>query len=82
MAVETPQHKALLAEIQLAAQKLAAQEATVKKTRTHLQQLMVKAKTDRISSYRIAEAVNLSQPRVMQIIKEVAKAAAEQEKDE
>lgn len=70
MAVETAQQKKQLAEIAATAQLLATQEADAKATRVKLQQQMVAAKDAKVSSYKIAEAVGLSQPRVMQIIKE------------
>ena len=68
MAPETPQQKKLIDKIEVTAALLSAQEGQAAKTRATLTTLMVQAKDAEVSSYTIAKAADLSQPRVMQII--------------
>lgn len=70
MAVETPDQKSLLTKIAAVVQVLNSKQEEVSVVRTALQKMMVEAKDLKVSSYKIAEAAKLSQPRVMQIIKE------------
>lgn len=72
MATETEEQKVLLHTLAGEAAQLESLQQMVDVTRKRVWDLMVQAKNLRVSSYKIAEVVNLSQPRVMQIIKEEA----------
>jgi hypothetical protein len=65
----TTEQKDLLSAIELQAASLEMHQRQVDDTRRHLWELMEQAKDAKVSSYSIAKAAGLSQPRVMQIIK-------------
>lgn len=72
----TPEQGRALGDIATLAKELFAEEALTKAKRAKLTAMMINAKDNLdISSYSIASAIDLSQPRVMQIIK-AAKARA------
>lgn len=84
MANETTEQKGLLKVIEKEAALLATHQHEVDSTRRHLWELMAAAKEAKVSSYSIASAVGISQPRVMQIIQKVAaeKAPVQEEEEE
>jgi myo-inositol catabolism protein IolC len=79
MAIETQAQKDLLAKIAALSIKVEERVHLASEVRKQWNQLMVEAKDLRISSYKIAESAGLSQPRVIQIIKEAREEAATNE---
>jgi hypothetical protein len=71
----SPEQAALVAAIEEDAVALASHEVESKEIRNRLQEKMAQAKKLNVSSYKIAKAAKISQPRVMQIIKEIADAS-------
>jgi hypothetical protein len=70
VATETEAQRKVLAELGEETISLDTQQETLDATRRRVWDLMVQAKNLKVSSYKIAEVAKLSQPRVMQIIKE------------
>jgi hypothetical protein len=66
---------AILKDIEADAEAMADKEVEVKDIRDRLQAKLEAAKAANLSSYVIAKSANISQPRVMQILKELADAA-------
>lgn len=70
MPPKTDEQQTLLKAIEQEAARLEFCQQQTDTTRRHLWELMAQAKEVKTSSYAIAEAAKISQPRVMQVIQE------------